>query len=285
MTTKANKLRSLLDKPGLRLMPGCHDAMSAKLIEESGFDMGFMSGFAVSAARLAAPDTGLISYAEMVETGRNICSTVKIPMFGDGDTGFGNALNIKRTVKGYANAGFACIMLEDQVMPKRCGHTKDKMVISREEAFSRIKAAIDARNEEGSDILIMARTDSRATNGLDEAIFRANEFAKLGADITFLEAPESIQEMKEYCKQVPGYKMANMIEHGKTPVLPAEQLEEIGYKIAVFPLSLINASILAMRESLAMIKQGKEPTNVLDFESLKSAVGFPEYYNEFDRYQ
>ncbi len=285
MTTKANKLRSLLDKPGLRLMPGCHDAMSAKLIEESGFDMGFMSGFAVSAARLAAPDTGLISYAEMVETGRNICSTVKIPMFGDGDTGFGNALNIKRTVKGYANAGFACIMLEDQVMPKRCGHTKDKMVVSREEAFSRIKAAIDARNEEGSDILIMARTDSRATNGLDEAIFRANEFAKLGADITFLEAPESIQEMKEYCKQVPGYKMANMIEHGKTPVLPAEQLEEIGYKIAVFPLSLINASILAMRESLAMIKQGKEPTNVLDFESLKSAVGFPEYYNEFDRYQ
>lgn len=285
MTTKANKLRSLLDKPGLRLMPGCHDAMSAKLIEESGFDMGFMSGFAVSAARLAAPDTGLISYAEMVETGRNICSTVKIPMFGDGDTGFGNALNIKRTVKGYANAGFACIMLEDQVMPKRCGHTKDKMVVSREEAFSRVKAAIDARNEEGSDILIMARTDSRATNGLDEAIFRANEFAKLGADITFLEAPESIQEMKEYCKQVPGYKMANMIEHGKTPVLPAEQLEEIGYKIAVFPLSLINASILAMRESLAMIKQGKEPTNVLDFESLKSAVGFPEYYNEFDRYQ
>lgn len=285
MTTKANKLRSLLDKPGLRLMPGCHDAMSAKLIEESGFDMGFMSGFAVSAARLAAPDTGLISYAEMVETGRNICSTVKIPMFGDGDTGFGNALNIKRTVKGYANAGFACIMLEDQVMPKRCGHTKDKMVVSREEAFSRVKAAIDARNEEGSDILIMARTDSRATNGLDEAIFRANEFAKLGADITFLEAPESIQEMKEYCKQVPGYKMANMIEHGKTPVLPAEQLEEIGYKIAVFPLSLINASILAMRESLAMIKQGKEPTNVLDFEGLKSAVGFPEYYNEFDRYQ
>ncbi|RUM72688.1 MAG: carboxyvinyl-carboxyphosphonate phosphorylmutase [Sulfurovum sp.] len=285
MTTQANKLRALLDKSGLLLMPGCHDAMSAKLIEQAGFDVGFMSGFAVSAARLAYPDTGLISYGEMVETGRNICSTVSIPMFGDGDTGFGNALNIKRTVKGYANAGFACIMLEDQVMPKRCGHTKDKMVVSREEAFSRVKAAIDARNEEGSDILIMARTDSRATHDLDEAIFRANEFAKLGADITFLEAPESIDEMKQYCNQVPGHKMANMIEHGKTPVLPAEQLEEIGYKVAVFPLSLINASIVAMRESLAMIKQGKEPTNVLDFEGLKSAVGFPEYYDEFDRYQ
>ena len=284
MTTQANKLRALLDKPGIRLMPGCHDAMSAKLVEEAGFDMGFMSGFAVSAARLAYPDTGLISYGEMVETGRNICSTVKIPIFGDGDTGFGNALNIKRTVKGYANAGFACIMLEDQVMPKRCGHTKDKMVVSREESFSRVKAAIDARNEEGSDILIMARTDSRGTDSLDEAIFRANEFAKLGADITFLEAPESIEEMKEYCNQVPGHKMANMIEHGKTPVLPAEQLEEIGYKISVFPLSLLNASIVAMRESLAMIKQGKEPTNILDFEGLKSAVGFPEYYDEFDRY-
>jgi len=284
MTTQANKLRALLDKPGLLLMPGCHDAISAKLIEQAGFDVGFMSGFAVSAARLAYPDTGLISYGEMVETGRNICSTVSIPMFGDGDTGFGNALNIKRTVKGYANAGFACIMLEDQVMPKRCGHTKDKMVVSREEAFSRVKAAIDARNEEGSDILIMARTDSRATHDLDEAIFRANEFAKLGADITFLEAPESIDEMKQYCNQVPGHKMANMIEHGKTPVLPAEQLEEIGYKVAVFPLSLINASIVAMRESLAMIKQGNEPTNVLDFEGLKSAVGFPEYYDEFDRY-
>jgi len=130
----------------------------------------------------------------------------------------------------------------------------------------------------------MARTDSRATHDLDEAIFRANEFAKLGADITFLEAPESIDEMKQYCNQVLGHKMANMIEHGKTPVLPAEQLEEIGYKVAVFPLSLINASIVAMRESLAMIKQGKEPTNVLDFEGLKSAVGFPEYYDEFDRY-
>jgi len=265
-------------------MPGCHDALSAKLIEQAGFDVGFMSGFAVSAARLAMPDTGLISYAEMVETGRNINSTVSIPMFGDGDTGFGNALNVKRTVQGYASAGFACIMLEDQVMPKRCGHTKDKMVVSREESFSRIQAAIDARNEEGSDILIMARTDSRATDSLDEAIFRANKYIELGADISFLEAPESIDEMKEYCNQVPGHKMANMIEHGKTPVLPPQQLEEIGYKIAVFPLSLVNASIMAMRQSLEMIKNGQEPTNVLDFEGLKSAVGFPAYYDEFDRY-
>ncbi len=284
MTSNADKLRTLLDKPGLLSMPGCHDALSARLIEQAGFDVGFMSGFAVSAARLAMPDTGLISYGEMLESGRNICSTVRIPMFGDGDTGFGNALNVKRTVRGYAQAGFACIMLEDQVMPKRCGHTKDKMVVSRDEAFARIKAAIDARNESGNDILIMARTDARATDSLDEAIFRANKFIELGADISFLEAPESIEEMKEYCSQVPGHKMANMIEHGKTPVLSPQELEEIGYKIAVFPLSLVNASIVAMRQSLEMIKSGQEPSNVLDFEGLKEAVGFPEYYDEFDRY-
>ncbi len=283
MTSPVDKLRDLLNKPGLLTMPGCHDAMSAKLIEEAGFDLGFMSGFAVSASQLGVADTGLVSYGEMVSQGRAICSSVSIPMFGDGDTGFGNAVNVKRTVQGYANAGFGCIMLEDQVMPKRCGHTKGKVVVSRDEAFSRIQAAIDARNE-GLDILIMARTDSRATHDLDEAIYRTNEFAKIGADITFLEAPESEEEMREYCNSVPGPKMANMIEHGKTPVLPPQQLEEIGYKIAVFPLTLLNASILAMRQSLKMIKDGKQPTNVLDFEELKSAVGFSEYYDEFDRY-
>ncbi len=283
MTSPADKLRDLLNKPGLLTMPGCHDAISAKLIEQAGFKLGFMSGFAVSASQLGVADTGLISYGEMVAQGRAICSSVSIPMFGDGDTGFGNAVNVKRTVQGYANAGFGCIMLEDQVMPKRCGHTKGKVVVSREEAFSRLQAAIDARNE-GLDILIMARTDSRATHDLDEAIYRTAEFARIGADITFLEAPESEQEMREYCNSVPGPKMANMIEHGKTPVLPPEQLEEIGYKIAVFPLTLINASILAMRQSLETIKNGKKPSNVLDFEELKSAVGFTEYYKEFDRY-
>lgn len=283
MTTQSDKLRQILNKPGIFTMPGCHDGMSARLIELAGFDVGFMSGFAVSGSRLGLPDTGLISFGEMLDQGRDICSAVSIPMVADGDTGFGNAVNVKRTVASYTRAGFACIMLEDQVMPKRCGHTKGKEVVSRELAFSRIQAAVDARSE-GSDILIMARTDARAIHGLDEAIYRANVFAKIGADITFVEAPESVEEMKEYCQSVPGHKMANMIEHGKTPILPPEQLEEIGYKIAVFPLTLLNASIMAMMESLDQLKQGKEPDNVLDFEALKSAVGFPEYYHEFDRY-
>ena len=283
MTSPADKLRQLLARPGIISMPGCHDAMSAALIEEAGFEVGFMSGFAVSGARLGQPDTGLISYGEMVEQGRNICARVSIPMFGDGDTGFGNALNVKRTVEGYARAGFACIMVEDQVMPKRCGHTKGKDVVSRDEAFSHIQAAVDARNE-GSDILIMARTDARAIHGLDDAIERCAEFARIGADITFLEAPESVAEMQAYCDAVPGPKMANMIEHGKTPILPPDQLEKIGYKIMVYPLTLLNASILAMRQSLQMIKQGKEPDNILDFEGLKDVVGFNRYYDEFDRY-
>ncbi|MEN8260745.1 MAG: isocitrate lyase/PEP mutase family protein [Pseudomonadota bacterium] len=284
MSTPANKLRALLAKPGLILMPGCHDAMSARLCERAGFDTCFMSGFAVSASRLAMPDTGLISYGEMVDQGRVICSAVSIPVFGDGDTGFGNALNVKRTVRGYAQAGFACIMIEDQLAPKRCGHTQGKVVVNRSEAIMRIKAALDAR-EEGPDILVMARTDARATEGLDEAIERARIFAELGADITFLEAPEGKQEMLRYCEEVPGPKMANLIEFGKTPVLPPAELENMGYKIAVYPLTLLNVSIRSMQAALASIKQGRPPENILDFEDLKTAVGFPEYYANEKRYK
>lgn len=283
MTSPAAKLRQILARPGIRIMPGCHDAMSARLIEQAGFEMGFMSGFAVSADRLALPDTGLLSYGELADQGRAICAAVSIPMFGDGDTGFGNALNIKRTVEGYARAGFACIMLEDQVAPKRCGHTQGKAVVGRDEALMRIRAAVDARDA-GADILIMARTDARGPAGIDEAIARCQAFRELGADITFLEAPLDADEMKRYCAEVEGPKMANMIEAGKTPVLPPAELEAIGYKIAVYPLTLLNVSIRAMREALECIRRG-EPANVLGFEDLKAAVGFPEYYAEEARYK
>lgn len=283
MTSPAAKLRQILARPGIRIMPGCHDALSARLIEQAGFEMGFMSGFAVSADRLALPDTGLLSYGELADQGRAICAAVSIPMFGDGDTGFGNALNIKRTVEGYARAGFACIMLEDQVAPKRCGHTQGKAVVGRDEALMRIRAAVDARDA-GADILIMARTDARGPAGIDEAIARCKAFRELGADITFLEAPLDADEMKRYCAEVEGPKMANMIEAGKTPVLPPAELEAIGYKIAVYPLTLLNVSIRAMREALECIRRG-EPANVLSFEDLKAAVGFPEYYAEEARYK
>lgn len=282
-TSQAEKLRQLLKRPGLLAMPGCHDAISAKLCQQAGFETAFMSGFAVSASRLGQPDTGLISYAEMLNQGQNICNAVSIPIWGDGDTGFGNAINIKRTVQGYAQAGFACIMIEDQVAPKRCGHTKGKTIVCRDEAAMRIQAAVDARKE-GADILIMARTDARATDSLEEAITRTQMFHQIGADINFLEAPESIEEMEQYCAQVDGYKVANLIEHGKTPVLPHQQLEAMGYKIAVYPLTLLNVSIQAMQKSLSALKHG-ETTDVMDFNALTKTVGFPEYYQEEEKHR
>jgi 2-methylisocitrate lyase-like PEP mutase family enzyme len=266
------------------MMPGCHDATSARLIEEAGFELGFMSGFAVSAARLGMPDTGLISYAELVDQGANICGAVSIPIIGDGDTGFGSAQNIKRTVRGYARAGFAAIMLEDQVAPKRCGHTEGKSVVSRDEALMRVRAAVDARND-GADILIMARTDARACIGLDEAIARCQGFRAAGADITFLEAPLDEREMRRYCAEVDGPKMANLIEGGKTPLLSHAELEAIGYTIAVYPLTLLNVSINAMRSALGELRSGQRASAAMDFEDLKRAVGFPGYYAEETKYR
>jgi 2-methylisocitrate lyase-like PEP mutase family enzyme len=281
--TAAERLRQRLQHPGILIMPGCHDAMSARLIQEAGFEIGFMSGFAVSAARLGMPDTGLISYGELVDQGTNICRAVTIPMIGDGDTGFGSAQNIKRTVQGYARAGFACIMLEDQVAPKRCGHTEGKAVVGRDEALVRIRAAVDARDA-GEDILIMARTDARI-DSLDEAIARCRLFREIGADITFLEAPTSEAEMRRYCSEVDGPKMANLIEGGKTPLLPPSQLEAVGYAIAVYPLTLLNVSIQAMRAALADLRRGARAAAAMEFDELKRAVGFPEYYAEEARYR
>jgi 2-methylisocitrate lyase-like PEP mutase family enzyme len=284
MRTPAERLRVLLRRPGILVMPGCHDAISARLIEDAGFEIGFMSGFAVSAARLAMPDTGLISYAELVDQGQNVCRAVSIPLIGDGDTGFGSAQNVKRTVQGYARAGFAAIMLEDQVAPKRCGHTEGKAVVARDEALTRVRAATDARDA-GDDILIMARTDARACVSLDEAIARCQAFREIGADITFLEAPLDEDEMRRYCSAVDGPKMANLIEGGKTPLLPLDRLDAIGYTIAVYPLTLLNVSIQAMRAALGSLATGRRPPAAMDFEELKSAVGFPAYYAEEARYK
>jgi 2-methylisocitrate lyase-like PEP mutase family enzyme len=277
-------LRELLRAPGIRVMPCCFDGLSAKLIEGAGFPLSFMSGFAVSAARLGMPDTGLISYGEMLDQGRNICDAVSIPIIGDGDTGYGNSVNVKRTVKGYARAGFAAVMIEDQLNPKRCGHTRGKEVVSRPEAMARIQAAVDARDE-GAGALIMARTDARAGHGLDEALRRGQEFARIGADIVFVEAPESEDEMVAVCREIPGPKMANLVEQGDTPLLPPERLAEIGYKIAAYPLTLLSASMRAMQSALADFSAGRQPEGLLDFAELRELVGFPDYEEESGRYR
>lgn len=283
MASPAAELKKLLARPGLLVMPCCFDALSAKLIEQAAFPLTFMSGFAVAASRLALPDTGLISYGEMLSQGRDICAGVGIPVIGDGDTGYGNAMNVKRTVQGYARAGFACVMIEDQTFPKRCGHTQGKQVVERREALQRIRAAVDTR-EQGADILIMARTDARATHGFQEALERMRAFHEAGADITFLEAPRTEEEMAEFCAGVPGPKMANMLAQGQTPLLAPAQLAEMGFKIAAYPLTLLSASLLAMREALACLKQGRHPENVMAFSEVKDLLGFPEYFTEEQRY-
>ena len=276
----AARLRQLLEAPEFIIMPCCYDGISAKLIQQCGYSLTFMSGFAVSAARLGLPDAGLISYAEMLDQGRNICSSVDIPVIGDGDTGYGNTVNVKRTVHGYIRAGFAGIMIEDQRSPKRCGHTIGKEVVNREEALMRLRAVIEARDEardRGKDVVVVARTDARDTHGLSEAIERAKLFVEIGADIIFIESPVSEQEMHRICVEVGGCQMANMVEYGKTPVLPPESLKEIGYKIAAYPLTLLSSAVYAMREALNDIRKGKQPERILDFTELQAVVGFPEY--------
>lgn len=276
LTPAANKLYQLLNGPGIIVMPCCFDGMSAKLVQNAGFPLTFMSGFAVSAARLGVPDTGLISYGEMVDQGRNICSAVSIPVIGDGDTGYGNAMNVKRTVSGYGQAGFAAVMIEDQVAPKRCGHTRGKAVVDRATAVSRIKAATDARDE-GAGILILARTDARATHGLAEALWRAQAFADLGADIVFVESPVAEAELQQIGKCVSVPLMANMLEDGDTPILPPARLEEMGFKIAAYPVTLINAAIVAMQSALQSLHAGTAPQGLMSFAQLRKTVGFDDY--------
>ena len=265
-------------------MPCCFDALSARLIEAAGFPLTFMSGFAVSATRLGMPDTGLVSYAEMLDQGRDICAAVQIPVIGDADTGYGNAINVKRTVGGYARAGFACAMIEDQRWPKRCGHTEGKEVVSREEAFARVRAAVDAKRE-GADILVLARTDARQTHGLDEALARIRGFEELGADIVFLEAPESVDEMRAFCQAARGPTLANMLENGKTPLLPPPALEELGFKIAAYPLTLLSSAVAAMQAALRDLSQGIHPRQLVPFSELQELVGFSKYDRERARYE
>ena len=283
MRQNINKLRHLFEEPALTITPCCFDALSAKLIEQAGFPLAFMSGFGVSAARLGLPDTGQITLSEMVDQARNIAMAVSIPVIGDGDTGYGSAVNIKRTVQAHADAGMACVMIEDQISPKRCGHTKGKQVVERKEAENRIRAAVDARNE-GADILILARSDARAEHGIDEAISRAQSFREIGADMTFVEAPRSVEEMKRICNEVEGPKMANMLEGGLTPFLQPGELENIGFSIATYPFTGLMAAINAMQEAFSAMRRGELPPPAMSFEELQTVIGFDAYYAEEERY-
>lgn len=281
--SSADRLRALLGRDELTVAPGCFDALSARLVERAGFAVAFMGGFAVAGARSALPDTGLLSYGEVLDQGRSICDAVTIPVIGDADTGWGNAMNVRRTVHGFAGAGFACVMIEDQLAPKRCGHTRGKQVVDRSEAVARIRAAVDARTL-GADVAILARTDARATHGIDEAIARAQAFREIGADITFVEAPLSPDEMLRVCAEVDGPCLVNLVEDGDTPILSDADLADIGYRIAIRPLTLQMAAVSAMQATLeALAGRGPEPSRV-DFAGLRAIVGFDDYLRDADRY-
>ena len=285
--TPAQRLRDILATPNVEVMPGCYDALSAKLVADAGFAVTFMSGFAVSAARLGLPDTGLISFAEMLDSARNCAGAAgKVPLIADGDTGYGNALNVQRTVIEYARAGVAAVMIEDQVSPKKCGHTRGKQVISRNEARMKIRAAVDAARD--ADILILARTDARAVHGFDEALNRCRDFEAEGADIIFLEAPETEDEMRRFCGAMTKPCMANMVPGGKTPILPPKGLQDAGYKLGLYPVALMTSAIAAMQSTLAALRQSDAGNNLppsIPFLELQKIVGFPDYWDREARYK
>ncbi len=277
-------LRRRLESGRILRAPGCFDALSVRMIERAGFEAAFLGGFSVAATKLALPDVGLMGYGEVLDQARDVCAATSLPVFADADTGYGNVANVARTILGLARAGVACVMIEDQRWPKRCGHTSGKEVVDRDEAVSRIRAAVCAREEHGLDVLVMARTDANATNGFDEAIWRARAFADAGADLTFLEAPESADQMRRYGELVPGPKTANMVEGGRTPWLGAKELEEMGYALAIYPVTLLLRSIAAMRDAAADLAAEREGTTPrATFDETRELVGWGEYEKDIRR--
>jgi 2-methylisocitrate lyase-like PEP mutase family enzyme len=245
-------LAARLKQPGLVSAPGVFDMISAKIADGIGFDALYMTGYGVVASHLGLPDAGLATYTDMVGRARQIVSGTMTPLMADADTGYGGLLNVDFTVKGYEAAGVQAIQIEDQEFPKKCGHTPGRRVIGKEDAAKKIRVAVEARDSK--DFLVIARTDARTSLGLDEALRRADAFAEAGADILFVEAPETIEEMQRIGRAFDLPLIANMVEGGRTPLLSRAQLEEIGYKIAIFPGAGFLAAGAAMRSVYGEIK-------------------------------
>ena len=282
--SSAAVLRARLEQPGLITAPGIYDMISARIADRMGFPALYMTGFGVVASYLGLPDAGLATYTDMVGRATQICTITRTPLIADADTGYGGLLNVAHTVRGYIKAGAAALQLEDQEFPKKCGHTPGRRVIPLEDMVKKIDVAIEARGDD--DILIVARTDARTAHGLDEALRRAEAYARAGADILFVESPESEQEMEKICKTFDVPLIANMVEGGKTPVLPAQQLEALGYRIAIFPV----AGLLAAAASLESIYRTLEhdgssvnaATPIYSFSEFAKLIGFEEVW-DFDK--
>lgn len=267
---KAKKLRELLAENKIIMAPGAYDAWSARLIEKAGVPVVYMTGYGVSASVLGRPDIGLISMQEMAEAAKNICNCTSVPVIADADNGYGNTLNVIRTVTEYEMAGVAGIQLEDQVMPKRCGHMEGKQVIPKEEMVAKIRAAVYARKD--PDTVIIARTDAVAVNGYDDAIDRAIAYREAGADVIFVEAMQNQQQVENAAKLVKAPLFANMVEHGKTPLDTAENLYKMGFHIAIYPVAPLYAATKALTEMLAVLKEKEDLRPCMEYE-----VDFPTF--------
>ncbi|MFH1123313.1 MAG: oxaloacetate decarboxylase [Pseudomonadota bacterium] len=245
MMNKTTLFKKLILDPEILILPGAYDAVSAKIIEQAGFKAVTLGGYPTSASLLGKPDVSLLTLTEIVTHTRNIAEAVDIPVFTDGDTGHGNVPNVIRTVREFEKAGAAGLFIEDQLFPKRCGHMEGKQVIPTEEMIPKIKAAVDARTD--PDFVIMARTDALAIYGIEEAIERSNRYREAGADLIFVEAPTSKEEMLRINREVKAPTLTIQLEGGKTPLLTAKELEAIGFNVVVFPISALYAASWAVR--------------------------------------
>jgi 2,3-dimethylmalate lyase len=250
---RTTHLRRLLQGPELVMAPGCFDPLSALLAEQAGFPVLYITGAGLASHVVGVPDIGLTTMSEVLDAARRIVQVTSIPAICDVDTGFGSAVNVIRTVREFESAGLAAIQLEDQAMPKKCGHTDGKQLVSKAEMVEKIRAAVDTRRD--PDFAIIARTDAIAVTGVPDALERAQAYRDAGADILFVEAPRSVEEMRRVTREVSGLHLVNVVEGGgKTPVLPAAAYREIGYRLAIYPVSTWTASIRAIQEVLAVLK-------------------------------
>ena len=282
-----SRILTLLDKHQTLIFPGVYDSLGAKIVEKAGFPLTFISGYSVAATHLGLPDFGYLTQTEMVGAAKRVCGAVHIPVIIDADTGYGNALNVMRTVRELIEAGAAGMFLEDQVWPKRCGHMKGKRVISVEEQIQKIKAAASARADR--DFFIVARTDARQVNGLNDAIARCRRYKEAGADALFVEAPRSTEELATMGKELPPPLVANMLEGGATPLLTQHELSSLGFQLIVCPLTALYASAKAMQDMFSLIKTAGTTRDALDrllpFEQFHEIIGLEDHYALDERYR
>lgn len=270
-------MQDLLAHPGIITLPGVFDGISARMADSLGFPALYMTGYGVVASALGVPDAGMATYTEMLDRVRMIASAVSVPFIADGDTGYGGLLNVDRTVRGYAAAGAAGIQIEDQEFPKKCGHTEFRRVIPAPDAVMKIRVAVDARPDK--DFLIVARTDARYAHGIDDALRRAEMFLSAGADVLFVESPESLEEMRRIAETFRGAPLlANMVEGGRTPYLSTAELEAMGFKIALFPGTGFLAAAHALRAAYAHLQSAGTSTGgppLYPFSDMNKLMGFP----------